>query len=161
MQKLTECKSIDCGGTENDHGTHCEYMTTEFGLEDRDMNEKPYTPDEQRAVDYIQRITDGAVGAGSDPIGFLIASHNYISLERGEQASELETLRSMQEDFHYLYKWVERGLFCPKTSMGEALQCIAHHPSAPWKNGRWDVDHKTYAKEFYEKFPKAKGNDAP
>jgi hypothetical protein len=70
-------------------------------------------------------------------------------LTLAEQASEQE------EAWLYLHKWVERGLFDDKISMDEALKCIAHHPSAPWKNGRWNVDHKPYAKAFYAAFPRA------
>lgn len=47
-------------------------------MTERDMTANPYTPDEQRAVDYLIKITKGLVGAGDDPIGFLIASHNYL-----------------------------------------------------------------------------------
>ena len=34
-----------------------------------------YSADERRVAKYISRITHGAVGAGDDPIGFLIACH--------------------------------------------------------------------------------------
>jgi hypothetical protein len=157
MEKLTECNCIDCGGTEPSHAANCEYMVTEFGLEERDLHEKPYTADEQRVVDYINLITDGAVGAGSDPIGFLLASHSYIQRERHNLITENGSLKADQETFYYLAKWVERGLFDHHHSAKEALEVIAHHPGMPWKEGRWDVDHKPYAKEFYKKFPKAKG----
>jgi hypothetical protein len=39
---------------------------------------EPYTPDEQRVAHYLVALTDGAVGAGSDPIGFLITSHDDL-----------------------------------------------------------------------------------
>lgn len=59
------------------------------------------------------------------------------------------------DDDGYLWKWVERGLFDGQVSAKEALEVIAYHPAAPWKSSRWDVDHKSYAKAFYAKFPKA------
>ena len=39
----------------------------------RDLDTQPYTTDEQRVVDYLVKLT--GIGAGDDPIGFLIASH--------------------------------------------------------------------------------------
>lgn len=65
-------------------------------------------------------------------------------------------LAELKESWFYLHKWVERGLFCKSVSPTEALEAIAFHPTAPWKNGRWDVDHKPYAAQFYAKFPKAR-----
>jgi hypothetical protein len=157
MEKLTECNCIDCGGTEPSHSANCEYMVTEHGLEDRDLNEKPYTAEEKRVADYIIGLTNGTVGAGSDPIGFLIASHNYIQIHHLEHIREIERLKLDQETFYYLAKWVERGLFDHHHTSKEALEIIAHHPGMPWMEGRWDVDHKPYASKFYETFPKAAG----
>jgi hypothetical protein len=42
---------------------------------ERDFETNPYSPDEERVADYLIEITAGAIGAGDDPIGFLIASH--------------------------------------------------------------------------------------
>lgn len=64
----------------------------------------------------------------------------------------------MNQDWAFLWKWVERGLFDPKISHQEALNVLAHWPGAPWKQGRWDVDHKPYAEAFYKKFPRARGD---
>jgi hypothetical protein len=160
MEKLTECNCIDCGGTEPSHSANCEYMVTEFGLEERDMIAKPYSAEESRVADYIVALTDGAVGAGSDPIGFLIASHNYIQLERRKLVEENVLLKAVRETFYYLAKWVERGLFDHHHTPKEALNVIAHHPGMPWKEGRWDVDHKPYANAFYTEFPRAKEDRA-
>lgn len=167
---------------------------------ERDFEANPYSPEEQRASDYIQHITNGQVGSGDDPIGFLIASHNFMirakkteespvnwfdqsfDLQDVQSAAVLEKaleevdmiqpvkdaiLRAIQiirrydvmaDTWRYLWKWVERGLFDKHISENEALNAMAHYPSAPWKNGRWDVDHKGYASRFYEKFPKANGS---
>jgi hypothetical protein len=61
-----------------------------------------------------------------------------------------------QDTINYLAKWVERGLFDKSISPKDALETIAHYPSMPFNNGRWDVDHKPYAQAFYQKFPKAR-----
>jgi hypothetical protein len=41
----------------------------------RDIQKRPYSVDERRVVDYLWERTNGQVGGGDDPIGFLIASH--------------------------------------------------------------------------------------
>ena len=51
-------------------------------MTERNFDVSPYTPEEQRVCDYLQEITDGSVGCGDDPIGFLIASHSMMVLER-------------------------------------------------------------------------------
>lgn len=130
---------------------------------ERDFDTQPYSADEQRVEDYLTKLFDGHVGIGDDPIGFLMAFHETISEQRmaladahTELVEENIKLRFMQETFYYLCKWVERGLYDNISTAKEALSVIAHHPGMPWKEGRWDVDHKTYAEAFYKAFPKAK-----
>ena len=41
---------------------------------------QPYSLDEQRVCAYLQQITKGQIGCGDDPIGFLIASHQWLLL---------------------------------------------------------------------------------
>lgn len=62
---------------------------------------------------------------------------------------------AMTDDVSFIWKWIERAIYDPRISAGDALSVIAHHPCAPWKNGRWDVDHKPYADQFYKHFPQA------
>jgi hypothetical protein len=69
--------------------------------------------------------------------------------------ARIAELEGEREGFLYLCKWVERGLFDDKIMPADALNVIAMFPAMPWKNGRWDVDHKPYAKAFYERFPRA------
>lgn len=69
-----------------------------------------------------------------------------------EAASELSALK---QDMSFVWKWVERALFDKTIGRDNALKTLAHYPGAPWKNGRWDVDHKEYSKAFYAEFPKA------
>lgn len=117
-------------------------------VEGRDFETNPYTAEEQRAADYIILQTGGLIGAGDDPIGFLLASHQFAMAER----------RAMLETWNYLWRWVERGLFDRHHTPKQALDLMAHYPTAPWNNGRWDVDHKDYGEAFYKAFPKAKGD---
>lgn len=48
----------------------------------RDFEKNPYSPDEKRVCDYIQELTEGAIGCGDDPIGFLISCHSMLLEER-------------------------------------------------------------------------------
>jgi len=54
-------------------------MCQAFTPDMRNFDEKPYTPDEQRVVKYLVELTNGTIGGGDDPIGFLIASHATLS----------------------------------------------------------------------------------
>lgn len=44
---------------------------------DRDIETAPYDRQEQRVCAYLQSVAS-SLGCGDDPIGFLIASHNFI-----------------------------------------------------------------------------------
>ena len=41
----------------------------------RDMEARPYSPDELRVVEYINKISGRNIGAWDDPIGFILAAH--------------------------------------------------------------------------------------
>ncbi len=58
----------------------------------RDMDKNPYSADEQRVCEYLQQITDSQVGCGDDPIGFLLASHNYLRLNQKHDDWMFDTL---------------------------------------------------------------------
>lgn len=51
-------------------------------MTERDFDEMPYTAAEKRVCNYLQEITDGAIGCGDDPVGFLIASHRTIAHQK-------------------------------------------------------------------------------
>lgn len=70
-------------------------------------------------------------------------------------AAVLAEREAKLDDDGYLWKWVERALFDHSVTAMKAAKVIAHHPAAPWQNGRWDVDHKPYAAAFYRMFPKS------
>lgn len=43
----------------------------------RDLDKNPYSKDEQRVIEYLNKISPG-IGAGDDPIGFLIAVYDLL-----------------------------------------------------------------------------------
>jgi hypothetical protein len=43
---------------------------------------RPYTPEESRVCEYLQKVTKNQVGCGDDPIGFLISSHETLMIAR-------------------------------------------------------------------------------
>lgn len=47
---------------------------------DRDLSVKPYTYEEARIAKYLFQLT--GIGAGDDPVGFLIASHAALVEDR-------------------------------------------------------------------------------
>ncbi len=47
----------------------------------RDFEKNPYSKDELRVVEYINKY---GIGGGDDPIGFLIASYQYLKWDKGE-----------------------------------------------------------------------------
>lgn len=53
------------------------------------MNDKPYTPDQARVAAWLEHRTHGTVGAGEDPIGFVLASYELIH----DQLKELQSLK--------------------------------------------------------------------
>lgn len=78
------------------------------------------------------------------------------TLARAAIAALLVSDRSgVERDLNFIWKWVERAMFDKDIGMKNALDTLANYPGAPWKSGRWDVDHKPYAEAFYAKFPKA------
>lgn len=50
---------------------------------ERDLNLEPYSRDEQRVVHWLLRRTKEMIGAGDDPIGFLLASYEFMMSEKG------------------------------------------------------------------------------
>lgn len=46
----------------------------------RDLNLKPYSPEEAKAAEYLEDLI--GLGGGDDPIGFLIASHRELIRQR-------------------------------------------------------------------------------
>lgn len=97
-------------------------------------------------LSIIQRL-NSAKAAGVETI-------TISTLDLEEVLTDLQT---KTETWQYLWRWVERGLFDKVvTTPKNALEVMAHYPAAPWKTGRWDVDHKNYADAFYKQFPRAK-----
>lgn len=59
---------------------------------------REYSADEKRVSEYIQRITDGAIGSGDDPIGFLIASHAELLQVRKHAADAIAAARADERE---------------------------------------------------------------
>lgn len=81
-------------------------------MEERDFDKRPYSADERRVCDYIQKASNNQVGCGDDPIGFLIAANQYL-------AKTLRDLVSPQRLFGPLPAdaWViEQKTVCPLCS---------------------------------------------
>lgn len=46
---------------------------------ERDLDKDPYSKDEARVAEFL---CESGAGGGDDPIGFIIASHRYMAMER-------------------------------------------------------------------------------
>ncbi len=57
----------------------------------------PYTPDQQRVVEYVTEITNGGIGGGDDPVGFLIASHAELRARERPPADAVEAAKRIVE----------------------------------------------------------------
>lgn len=57
----------------------------------RNLDEKPYSPDEQRVAKFF---FDAGIGGGDDPVGALIASHQYAVAERNELRKRVASLEA-------------------------------------------------------------------
>jgi hypothetical protein len=56
----------------------------------RDLNKAPYTNEENRVVEYLHHVAPD-IGGGDDPLGMLIASHNWLLRERRAQRQASKT----------------------------------------------------------------------
>lgn len=64
----------------------------------RDFDAAPYTPDERRVADWLIARTEGMVGAGDDPIGFVLASYELVHAERTAAVSALRKIAAAFDD---------------------------------------------------------------
>ena len=62
------------------------------------MEAQPYTPDEQRVASWLVKLHDGLAGAGDDPIGFVLASHEALRHERDIAVNALRKIVSSFDD---------------------------------------------------------------
>jgi GTP-dependent phosphoenolpyruvate carboxykinase len=65
-----------------------------------------YTPDQQRVADWLVNRTQHMVGAGDDPIGFLLASYEHVHAE----LVEVRKLRTLCEQFVQ-----DQRIYCPES----------------------------------------------
>lgn len=99
--------------------------------------------DENEAIIACRSIEAKYLSAVTEP-----ASTDTLARLQRERDQAVEALR-------FVAKWVERGVYDKTVPAADALKNIAHYPGMPWESGRWDVDHKPYAAQFYKDFPKA------
>lgn len=99
-------------------------------LLDRDLDSNPYSPDERRVAEWL---FDQGVGGGDDPIGYLIVSHKYLSVERRHLRKVLDNLpyciRQLRHAYMHLIggtvgdmKQFANGLLAPQIRYLETLQ---------------------------------------
>ena len=62
----------------------------------RDLDKNPYSPDEERVAKWIFD-RPGGVGAGDDPIGFLITSYEYLIEERARLRAILRKVEDLRD----------------------------------------------------------------
>lgn len=55
-------------------------------MTERDLDKNPYSIDEQRVVLFF---FERGTGGGDDPIGYILASHQYLAEQRNAQAKSL------------------------------------------------------------------------
>jgi hypothetical protein len=86
-----------------------------------------------------------------------------LSWDEATRATDavLALIEPVMEERRFVWKWIERAMFDKTIRTADALSMLAHYPGAPWNEGRWDVDHKTYAEAFYKQFPKARATLSP
>lgn len=67
----------------------------------------PYTPDQQRVADWLWQRTNGSVGAGEDPIGFLLASYEMIHAQLDELKDQLSVQHRKEQLWNECKGFVE------------------------------------------------------
>ncbi len=67
-------------------------MTDAFTPNMRDIEKRPYSADELRVCEYLQKLAPD-IGCGDDPIGLLLASHAAQRLDFDRMTEDLESLQ--------------------------------------------------------------------
>ena len=65
---------------------------------ERDLDKNPYTPDEERVCEYLQKLTKNQIGCGDDPIGFLISSHAALAYSQQQDDDVWDALMKKVKD---------------------------------------------------------------
>jgi hypothetical protein len=78
---------------------HCsEPMLDRNPMNERDFDARPYSADERRVVDWLIERTKGMVGAGDDPIGFVLASYALVHMEKTTAVNALRKIVGAFDD---------------------------------------------------------------
>lgn len=67
------------------------------GVLARDFTISPYSDDEKRIVNWMNKIANGTIGGGDDPLGFFMASYEMLIGERKIMKLEINALKLNNE----------------------------------------------------------------
>ncbi|MFL5253805.1 MAG: hypothetical protein ACJ8AI_13070 [Rhodopila sp.] len=69
-------------------------MTDTQTTRERNFSANPYTSDEERVATWLRSRTP-EIGAGDDPIGFVLASYELVVSQRNELAAQVTAIRKI------------------------------------------------------------------
>jgi hypothetical protein len=97
----------------------------------RDLDKNPYSPDEERVAKWIMDKTD--IGGGDDPIGFLMASHEYAIHQRNELQKQNAKFRKVANELDGLGAIIEDSVrrSC-KERLPEIIQILRGNHEMCW-----------------------------
>jgi hypothetical protein len=83
-----------------------------------------YTADEMLVCEYLNRITNNLIGCGTDPIQFLISSHEALTQRIKGLEAELYRVRASLEAELYYQKELNEGLRTENDYQAEQLESL-------------------------------------
>ena len=89
-----QCRGCDTELKQDGHGFYCPNRLCEVIRPPKPF----YTPDQERVVEYILELTNDEIGAGDDPIGFILASHAHLR-EQLRSAVKMNNQLKMMVEF--------------------------------------------------------------
>lgn len=87
----------------------------------RDFASNPYSPDERRVADWLIKRTQGLVGTGDDPIGFVLASYE---LTHNQKTLAVSALRKITTEPSPLMEVIMEANGCADTAKCTVDTCI-------------------------------------
>lgn len=70
---------------------------------DRDMVANPYSKDERRLVDWLNKDGDIGIGGGPDPLGFFLSSYDFLISQREDLKKRNVTLNQALANAHVTF----------------------------------------------------------
>jgi hypothetical protein len=78
-------------------------------LNGRDFDIHPYSKDEERVAEYLNGVA--GIGGGNDPIGFIMASHRFLSdFRKGHLEREKDNEAILEREIKEVIKWKASSL---------------------------------------------------